>query len=51
MWEEMKASGCSPTVVSYTAYMKDLFHNCRLKEAIVAFREMLQSGLSPNCHA
>ncbi|KAI9165809.1 hypothetical protein LWI28_020886 [Acer negundo] len=51
IWEEMKDNECCcPTVVSYTAYLKILFGDNRVKEATDVYKEMLQSGLSPNCY-
>ncbi|RZB95405.1 Pentatricopeptide repeat-containing protein [Glycine soja] len=46
MWHQIK----SKTVVSYTAYIKILFHNRRLKEATRVYKEMISSGVAPNCH-
>lgn len=49
-WEEMRERGCGPTLVSYTAFMKILFDHGRPKEAAGVYTEMLEVGLSPNCH-
>ncbi|MED6108689.1 hypothetical protein PIB30_026532 [Stylosanthes scabra] len=46
LWKEMKLK----TVVSYTAYMKILFDHGRVKEATCSYKEMIESGLAPNCH-
>uniref|UniRef100_A0A0R0IMN7 Pentacotripeptide-repeat region of PRORP domain-containing protein n=1 Tax=Glycine max TaxID=3847 RepID=A0A0R0IMN7_SOYBN len=43
-------SSSGNTVVSYTAYIKILFHNRRLKEATRVYKEMISSGVAPNCH-
>ena len=50
MWDQMKSKGFHPTVVSYTAYIKILFHNQRVKEATRAYKEMISSRVAPNCH-
>ncbi|KAL7154694.1 hypothetical protein ABFS83_03G018300 [Erythranthe nasuta] len=47
---EMKAKGCRPTVVSYTAYMKILFGRKKVDEAADVYKEMLESGVKPNCY-
>ncbi|KAI9166142.1 hypothetical protein LWI28_026935 [Acer negundo] len=50
IWEEMKYECRCPTVVLYTTYLKILFGDNRVKEATDVYKEMLQSGLSPNCY-
>lgn len=50
VWEEMKRRrGCNPTAVSYTAFMKILFDYGRPREAAGVYREMVESGMRPNC--
>ncbi|KAF6146252.1 hypothetical protein GIB67_011724 [Kingdonia uniflora] len=50
MWEEMKAKGCCPAIVSYTAFIKVLFDHNKGKEATEVYKEMLASRCSPNCY-
>jgi len=52
LWDEMKSKGgcCYPTLVSYTAFIKILFDNHRVKEATDIYKEMLHNGCVPNCY-
>ena len=49
LWEEMRGMD-SLTIVSYTAYMKILLDHNREKDATDVYKEMLEVGLTPNCH-